>query len=136
MPRDIDYIGQTVTIEDYEEQHRPDAQELVEGVPLNPCLRPGFDSTPNEERDPQEIDDWWNLPYIQAVAWDDFESDDAERRQSWFAHWPSGTRYDVRCLDGGAWDRSTSWGQAATLEAALEIARTGPAWRRSIPGRE
>ena len=34
---------------------------------------------------------------------------------------PDGT-YDVRCLDGGAWDRSTWYGHAKTLEEAQEIA--------------
>ena len=31
-----------------------------------------------------------------------------EGRRTWMEFWPTGTRYDVRCLDGGAWDRSTA----------------------------
>lgn len=44
-------------------------------------------------------------------------------RAQWMEAWPSGIRYDVRCLDGGAWDRSTSWGMFATLEEALACIR-------------
>jgi hypothetical protein len=39
-----------------------------------------------------------------------------------------GRGYDVRCLDGGAWDRPTCWGMFATLEEALACAGKGPAW--------
>lgn len=33
-------------------------------------------------------------------------------------------------IDGGAWDRPTWWGDGDNLEAALEIAKTGPRGRQ------
>ncbi|TVO69674.1 hypothetical protein [Sedimenticola selenatireducens] len=156
-PRVIDYCGQQMEIAPYEANHRPEAQAcIIGGVPINPTLRPGFDSTPNEERDPLETSDWWDRPFIQAVSWADmassysaylertknipdyaptpqvvFEAEQEERRENWHEHWPSGIRYDVRCLDGGAWDRSTNWGSYATLDEALAVARSGSDLQRS-----
>lgn len=125
----------------------------VQGIHVNPRLRKMFDNTPNEERSPAEIARWWGVPYIVTCSWDqirsdatydDFlarmatygsnqgwippirekwEQDKAEQRRSWFEAWPSGVRYDVRCLDGGAWDRSTGWGMFATLEQAIACAK-------------
>ena len=54
----------------------------------------------------------------------------AKGRASWMKAWPSGTRYATRCLDGGAWDRSTNWGMFASLEEALACAMNGPEWRK------
>jgi len=49
----------------YEDKHRPQNQErIVEGFYINPVLRSGFDNTANEDRDPQEISDWWGRPFI------------------------------------------------------------------------
>lgn len=49
-----------------------------------------------------------------------------DARPEWMAAaWPGGTRYETRCLDGGAWDRSTSWGMFATLDEALMRAKQG-----------
>ncbi len=150
-PRFIDYCGQPVELAPYEVQHRPGAQAcIIGGVAINPTLRPGFDATPNEERDPQETSDWWGRPFIRAVSWEEMagsyndylervknlpdytpipkeqhEAEQEERRESWHTHWPSGLRFDVRCLDGGAWDRSTNWGSYATLDEALAVARSG-----------
>lgn len=87
-------------------------------IPINPCQRDDFDSTPHEHRDPLELDHWWNMPYVQTCEWSDIGSDD-EHREQWFAHWPSGIRYTVRCLDGGAWDRSTNCGSFSSLEQAV-----------------
>jgi len=87
-------------------------------IPINPCQRDDFDSTPHEHRDPLELDHWWNMPYVQTCEWSDIGSDD-EHREQWFAHWPSGIRYTVRCLDGGAWDRSTNRGSFSSLEQAV-----------------
>ncbi|GJB43828.1 hypothetical protein KAM369_43030 [Aeromonas caviae] len=92
---------------------------LTDIIPINPCQRDDFDSTPHEHRDPLELDHWWNVPYVQTCEWSDIGSDDDERREQWFAHWPSGIRYTVRCLDGGAWDRSTNRGSFSSLEQAV-----------------
>lgn len=71
-------------------------------LPLDPQLPPGFFDTPNEERPPAQLDRWWLKPFAQTL--------------------PDG-RLDVRALDGGAWDRPTYYGTAATMEEARAIAR-------------
>lgn len=68
---------------------------------VDPLLPPDFYNTPNEERSAQELADWWMRPYLVSIE---------------------GGRYDVRCLDGGAWDRPTFWGDADTLDAARALA--------------
>ncbi len=70
-------------------------------IPLDPKLRAQFDNTPNDERSKAELDAWWDHPY--GVTRED------------------GT-IAVRCLDGGAWDRSTSYGIAPDYEAACALA--------------
>ncbi|MBR9871492.1 MAG: hypothetical protein GYB26_10165 [Gammaproteobacteria bacterium] len=148
-PREVEYIGSMTTIEPYLERHRPQNQQQVNGFPINPTLRPGFDATANEDRDPLEAHEWWGLPYIQTDSWDkremgdrqhrewlkvkrpeyvtlddaEFEKDLAKRKKHWFEDYPSGTRYTMRCLDGGAWDRSTWRGDFSSLEAAIEAAQ-------------
>ena len=78
-------------------------------LPLDPDLPPDFDNTPNDERSEAELDAWWERPF--AISCED------------------GT-FDVRCLDGGAWDRSTWYGNAPTMAAATEVARAKlEAWR-------
>lgn len=131
------------------------AQDLVAGFMLNPVLPEGFDDTPNDDRPFDQIALYWDRPFILSDTWEErgesydsylerarrwgFEATEtregwdqhqAEFRRSWFEKYPEGVRYTVRCLDGGAWDRSTWWGDAATLEAALVICRGGPNWRR------
>ncbi|MDP2451820.1 MULTISPECIES: hypothetical protein [unclassified Polaromonas] len=70
-------------------------------LPVDPALPPMFDFTPNEDRPESEIERWWLKPF--AVTRGD------------------GT-FDVRCLDGGAHDRSTWYGTAKDLASAKEIA--------------
>lgn len=116
------------------------------GIPVNPKLPAGFDSTPNQDR-PDSHRKFYGWPYIVTETAERLESrlNDAadkyaqvrrdywehEGRAKWFKDWPSGTRYEVRCLDGGAWDRSTCWGSFASLEAAVECAISGPTWRKT-----
>lgn len=145
MPRKIEYIGDMVEISDYQECHRPDNQtRIVQGVPIDPILRPDFDMTPNDEREDLELHDWWNRPFIVTCSWDDLHVswDDyltnrellglgpegsksgylalqEVRKETWFKSYPSGIRYEVRCLDGGAWDRSTSKGFFDEFDNAL-----------------
>jgi hypothetical protein len=123
---------------------------MTKEIPINPPLRDGFDYTPHEERSAEEIEQWWGVPYIVTVTWDDvrpdvsyeafiermgeicnwtppsreqWEQEAKDREARWFEAWPTGTRYDVCCLDGGAWDRSTTWGQFATLDEAIVCAK-------------
>ena len=106
----------------YLPEHYPENQRdwAAPGVPLNPHLRDGFDSTPNDERDALELHHWWGLAYIVTAEWQDTnDSQNAQWRKRWFEVWPTGIRYTVRRLDGGAWDRSTNKGGYPTLEQAL-----------------
>lgn len=119
------------------------AEACIDGVLINPAQPKMFDSTPNEDR-PASQAKWWSLPYIVTETVESLDAMYANRtdeyaeagrshwvdgRINWMEAWPSGTRYETRCLDGGAWDRSTSWGMFATIEEALTCAKTGPRWR-------
>lgn len=79
-----------------------DASPVLVDLPVDPALPPNFDSTANERRSKAELDSWWLRPFAQTR--------------------PDG-RLDVRCLDGGAWDRATYYGTAKDLDEAREIAR-------------
>ncbi len=133
------------------------AEDCRQGVLINPVLPEHFDDTPNDERDPWVLDQWWERPFIITQTLEDrledFESyasrlnlhgskpsmtsaewaaEQEDLRRQWLERYPSGTACEVRCLDGGAWDRSTWWGDADNLEDALLIAKAGPSWRKSI----
>ena len=110
------------------------ADQVAEGVPVNPRLPNNFDNTPNEER---QDSPWWFKPFVTTYSWDEIEKSTRartdefaagqiaklpEEREQWFAAWPAGVRYDTRCLDGGAWDRSTGWGMFGTLQEAVDCA--------------
>lgn len=120
------------------------ADQVVEGIPVNPRLPRDFDNTPNEERADSP---WWYRPFITTYSWDEIESatrartdeyaEDqisklADDRIQWFAAWPSGIRYCTRCLDGGAWDRSTNWGMFATLQEAVDCAGLNNPYRHRL----
>jgi len=70
-------------------------------IPLDPKLPKAFDATPNEERSKAQLDQWWDRPYGITL--------------------PDG-RIEVRCLNGGAWDRSTHLGIADNYDAACALA--------------
>lgn len=108
--------------------------------PVNPALPAGFDGTPNEQR-PESHLLWWGRPYVVTYSWAQMATlgSSAADRDKWYSAWPSGTRYDVRCLDGGSWDRSTWWGSFSTLAAALDEAAardTRPAEARKPAARQ
>lgn len=75
-------------------------------IPLDPVLPADFDDTPNDQRPLAQLDEWWDRPY-------------GITREN--------GRIDVRCLNGGAWDRSTWLGQAANYEEACELAEAAQA---------
>lgn len=79
-----------------------EASAALADLPVDPPLPPNFDSTANESRSKAELDAWWLRPFAQTR--------------------PDGG-LDVRCLDGGAWDRATYYGTAKDLDEAREIAR-------------
>jgi hypothetical protein len=152
------YDDELIEIDTYQQKHWPENQQLVaDRFPLNPILRDWFDQTPNNQREPLELEHWWDLPFILTDTWDNRETQflahqarlraegfdgalsteqvEAElpkRKAEWFKSWPSGVRFEVRCLDGGAWDRSTSWGMVACLEDAVTKCTAGPVWRREV----
>ncbi|EKK5568056.1 DNA-binding protein [Enterobacter hormaechei] len=70
-------------------------------IPLDPQLPKLFDDTPNEKRSKAQLDAWWDHPFAVTN--------------------PDGS-IDVRCLNGGAWDRSTWFGRVATYDEACELA--------------
>jgi len=121
--------------------HTFEAETCMDGVLVNPKLPKNFDSTPNDDRPEAQRRKWWERPFIlsysEAVspAATCSEEEKEKRRAAWLEAWPSGTRWDVRCLDGGAWDRSTCWGSFATLEGAVQCAKTGPTWGGMAPVR-
>lgn len=105
-------------------------EAVIEGVPINPVLPANFDDTPHEQRSDQSRA-WWGVPFIVAQA--NFATTE-DHRAAFRKHWGGDVRYDVRCLDGGAWDRSTAWGMFGTLEAALAYVREIVAERSSNAG--
>lgn len=133
----------------YLKKHRYQNQKnVIDGIPIDPILRDEFDVTDNDERPQMEINDWWDKPYIRTDTWGDDEETYEEyfgrsqgvykftpesreewatriqkQKENWLKSFPSGTRYMVRCLDGGAWDRSTNKGSYPTLDEALQIAK-------------
>jgi hypothetical protein len=87
-------------------------------IPINPNLPANFEDCPNDLR-PASHRRWWYRPFIVTYTAERMGIEpgtDAER--AWLKAWPEGTRYEVRCLDGGAWDRSTRVGAFATLAEA------------------
>lgn len=84
-------------------------------IPLDPTLPVDFDNTPNEQRSIDELDAWWDQPYGRSL--------------------PDG-KIEVRCLNGGAWDRSTRLGVADNYEQACILAEQKQStWvrRRGMP---
>ena len=79
--------------------------------PLDPVLPPNFDDTPNYERSEKELETWWERPFIQT------------------GH---DGKFDVRCLDGGAWDRSTWYCTADSVEEAIRLGKEKLAWVRAM----
>ena len=82
----------------------PETEYSPEGILLNPALPDDFFNTPNGERTAEEISEWWDIPIILTEKNHD------------------SVRYDVWCLDGGAWDRPTLHGQSDSIAGADKIA--------------
>lgn len=88
------------------------ARDLVAGVLVDPELPRDFDDLANEQRPPEQVF-WWFRPYVVSYR---------DASPEFIAHFPEGVRFDVRCLDGGAWDRSTWWGSFSDLRSAVACA--------------
>lgn len=78
------------------------AEADVFKLPLDPKLPAAFDDTPNEDRDEKELDQWWLKPFALTLK---------------------DGKFEVRCCDGGAWDRSTWYGIADDFPAAVKLAQ-------------
>ncbi|POD71178.1 hypothetical protein BKM17_23070 [Pseudomonas syringae group genomosp. 3] len=147
-----DVLDEIVEVDFYEEKHRPQYCEMVgNGYPLNPFLREDFSRTSNDHREPLEIEDWWDRPYLESCTWQESEAhlrkfqqsrenvpspEQAEaevekHKASFFSSNPTGIEYTVNCLDGGAWDRPSIWGVFPTLDEAISCCERGPAWRQA-----
>lgn len=134
--------------ETYSEKHYYENQENIkDGICINPVMRDAFDMTAHEERDPKELADWAMNPYIvtqgafedtygdyckRCKGMTDVETEEAfnariaKDKEDWNKHWVEGIRYDVRCLTGGAWDRSSLLGQFDNIEDAIALAKEEP----------
>ena len=106
-----DVIGRLRAQEIQEQLKRDSRRAKALGIPFNPKLPSNFDDCDNRFR-PSSHQRWWNRPFIRT---------ETGAGKQWLEAWPSGIRYDVRCLDGGAWDRSTGWGLFATFEQAIRF---------------
>jgi hypothetical protein len=89
-----------------------EAADLIDGVPINPKLPADFDDTPNDARPPSHWM-WWRVPYVVF---------DPAGAQTVTAG-ASAPAIDVRCLDGGGWDRSTWLGTFASIDDAIAFIR-------------
>jgi len=98
----LDQVSRAAGYSDWHEVTQLHKTVDKDDLPVDPPLPRKFDDTPNEERSKKELDRWWLRP---------------------FARTNSDGSYEVRCLDGGAWDRSTWYGVAKDLPAARELAR-------------
>ena len=120
---------------------------IVDGILVNPILPENMDFQDINERSEEHLEEWFSKPYIRLTAYEapdntyeeyyermkeygNLETEEEfykriERdKKSWFKHWgEDGLRYDVRILDGGAWDRTTNKGSYSTLEEALTVAK-------------
>lgn len=114
------------------------AENCIDGILINPKLPKNFDVTDNTKR-PESHQKFWWLPFVTAGSvqeLDDYHTNRTDEfgeksRSDWFEkggredflkHYPTGMQYCVRCLDGGAWDRSTNYGFYADFEEALATA--------------
>ena len=74
---------------------------VIDGIPVNPAKPPARDIK-NDERETEELILWWRQPYLQ---------------------WNKRGHWEIRCLDGGAWDRPTFIGGHDELAGAIELAK-------------
>jgi len=120
---------------------------------VNPKVPSFMDSKDINDRSESHLAKWFNRAYIRTQDFgednyqeycermaytqeedyqgeykldteEEFNTRRAKDLKSWCEHWgDDGIRYDVRILDGGAWDRTTNKGNYKTLEEAMEVAK-------------
>lgn len=87
---------------EFKPRHRFDNQELIDGIAYNPNLPKGFWTTDNNDRELEELENWWNVAFIVS------------NENGYFT---------VYRLDGGAWDRPTRKGTYKNFTEALTKAQ-------------
>lgn len=78
---------------------------------------------------PPEADEHWCEEWWPAEGSDEcFEAELFEQKVRWYASFPEGVRYEIRCM-GGAYGRDRSatctWGYCASLADAIAVANSG-----------
>lgn len=133
-------------IEYYKKEYKPDAQEKVEGIIINPKQRFFFDCLSNELRPKEEVQDWLNVKYIvteelpeknyehylqQAKklgvapeSQSQYEERYKDDQDYWLSQFPNGKRFTVRCYDEKVGDRSSNLGIFLSLNDALNAAKS------------
>lgn len=127
-----------------------EAADCLKGVLIDPVL-PERASDGPLGLTPEETEIWIGRPYILSstlhekldlysgvmlsfypIEYVDRELEAWARKQRFL--FPDGVSYQVECLEWGVLDRPQDWGVFATLEEAVECARTGPPWLRGVGG--
>jgi len=90
--------------------------DLFGTILVDPEFPAGLWGTPNEMR-PADQMVFWGKPFIKTVP---------------NPYSPTGTRFDLYCLDGEIEDRPTCWGMFDTLEAAEFRAFAIPPWNLAL----
>jgi len=119
---------------------------------INPKVPEWMDDKAIEDRSETHLKKWWCRAYIRTQeCGEDTYIDYCERmaytqeeeyagdytleteeefnqritkdKEQWLNHWTDGIRYDVRILDGGAWDRTTNKGSFDNLDEAIEYCK-------------
>lgn len=121
---------------------------------INPKVPEWMDFKDINDRSKSHMDKWWCRPYIitqdfmhdtyedycERIAYtqeDDYVGDykietelefntrRIEENKRWHDDWgDDGIRYDVRILDGGAWDRTSNKGSYRTLKEAMDVCKS------------
>ena len=96
------------------------AADIVDGVLVDPIQPGDFDSTDNKSR-PFTHAVWWGVPFIRTHR-------PENPTDEFLNEFPNGIQIELRCLDGGAWDRSTWWGRFSSIHAAVAFAKQKEAY--------
>lgn len=132
---------------------------------INPKVPSWMDDKDINDRSQSHLDKWFDRPYIRTqnfiedtykeylerMSYTQEESYKGDytletekefntRREEDFKNWcnkwgADGIRYDLRILDGGAWDRTTNKGSFSTLEEATKVAKalmSGPSFMDTV----
>ena len=112
---------------------------------IDPEVPEWMDNKDIEDRSETHIKKWWGRAYIRTQEYtedtyidycermgdykeleteEEFNTRRKKSKEQWFNHWKGGTRYDVRILDGGAWDRTTNKGSFDNLDEAIEYCKS------------